>query len=519
MEHFSRDLLKTMVAFVVESRESFPEPRLVDPTTLFDRRSPGAAQRMRAEAAGKPDEIPSDRKRDTMRKLAQVNAARCVCRHWRENVDFSSILSLHLDFSKLKRCPPVPRIFSGCRFITLVMPGHWFWYHGDRTIMDAVSRGLTRPSMPDFLRSMPQLRTLVLQASGHSPSLPGWVGSLPLTKLTLFSNSPEDAAWVTAPETQLPQSLRVLDFGSEGFSSPNRWCSFPPPCLRRLDGLTDLNIGGMRRGPGLLEDQDQDTASWFAGLPLRRFAASTSICNAPAISIALSKRPLEALDLSIEAPEALQSADADWAWLDKLLLGTPMAASLRELRLRGQNWLQSLPMCIRGLEGLTCLEFWPFGKPVEEVLEAPSGHLASPEHALLPEWLGTMPHLEVLSLRFAIIESLPATFGTNTMLRCIDLSESELALDSDWTEERIEAIFAGLGPLSELNPHLRFKIFEPTECLGENPLPGWSGWWPEDGIDIKDGIDIYETDDSDEGSEERGFYHTFSPSVGDVDQF
>jgi len=167
--------------------------------------------------------------------------------------------------------------------------------------------------------------------------------------------------------------------------------------------------------------------------------------------------------------------------LNRMMVATPMAASLRSLCLRGAD-LPELPACCRQLRGLTTLDLTGWFKLTT-----------------LPEWLGQLP-LEILKIINTDLTALPATFHSSTTLRCVLVYYSGLALDimedgegdppshRMFTDASIAAVEAEIVPLSLAQPLIRFLLIQeevrptPMDC----EIPGWNGWWhAQAGIDLR----------------------------------
>ena len=112
----SAPLLGEIVAINVRAGGSAPSPRFE--FGVYEREFGSPLQRQNillASAAGKPADSRAARRQAARRKLAIVQAARSVCRHWRDSVDYSSIDWLDLNFSQRRTCPDVPgHLFTGC---------------------------------------------------------------------------------------------------------------------------------------------------------------------------------------------------------------------------------------------------------------------------------------------------------------------------------------------------------------------------------------------------------------------
>lgn len=163
--------------------------------------------------------------------------------------------------------------------------------------------------------------------------------------------------------------------------------------------------------------------------------------------------------LNLQVDEPRSDFLAITAGIQKLVVDTPMTASLRELTLEGMG-LSSLPECLRPLR-LTSLSL--------------NTNFTLTD---LPEWLGDMP-LVTLSLVNTGIAKLPQSFNLNFTLRCIDLMYSEICRSDMTTTENVETIHRELRPLSRNQPAIRFRLaFGGKRESGDlGSASEWDGWW------------------------------------------
>ena len=259
-------------------------------------------------------------------------------------------------------------------------------------------------SLPTMLRHLPKLRVLVLY-NIQIQQFPSWFANLPVKELYVEFPTPsgyyahptpvpfEDEsllfpAWMI-DETCLPRGLELLNFGEHMFG-------FDVSCVRRLTCLHEMRMSNIIR-PACPE--------WLSEVASLRRIEIMYLQLAESVDV-LRKCHLESIEFTMEPFGGPEATDGFLAGLERLVVGTPCGASLRELNLRS-NLLGSVPNCFRGLQ-LQVLRIGETG-----ITE-------------LPSWISELP-LVVLDVSVNNLETLPSSLRTLTTLRVLDLQETGLS--------------------------------------------------------------------------------------------
>ena len=150
-------------------------------------------------------------------------------------------------------------------------------------------------------------------------------------------------------ETCLPRGLELLNFGEHRFG-------FDVNCVRRLANLHEMRMSNIIR-PACPE--------WLSEVASLRRIEIIDLQLAESVDV-LRKCHLESIEFTMEPFGGPEATDGFLAGLERLVVGTPCGASLRELNLRS-NLLGSVPNCFRGLQlqvlrigetGITELPSW-----------------------------------------------------------------------------------------------------------------------------------------------------------------
>jgi len=339
--------------------------------------------------------------------------------------------------------------------------------------------------LPMVLRHLPKLRLLELTRI-QIQEFPDWFAELPLKELYIELPTPvgypqnisfEDEtlllpAW-TDDESCLPRSLELLVFG-------DYICNLGLECVRRLPNLQELRMNNCSQ-PGCPE--------WLREITTLRRIQAQYLPLAYSVD-ALRECNLEAIEFSMEPYCGPMASENFLPALERLVVGTPCGASLRELNLRS-NLLGSVPDCLRGLQ-LRVL------------------HMAETGITALPSWISELPLISLDLEKNTRLATLPSSLHSLTTLRVLDVRGTNLGgphLDfvygSDEDEKLYPVLWIGgwmmegggpqniadcveeavrrdsvLGPLSRALPELRLRIHEePSEMCDSGNME--KNWWHE----------------------------------------
>ena len=271
-------VLRKIVADVIHG--AIPAPRFVHGKGSYmssQDTDASESQRLLDEAAGGP--VAADtlelRQESSRRRVDGVQVARCVCRYWRDCVDYSLVDYLCLPLHSAPRSLTL----TGCRHAHLVEEKQQKWRRLSAVPLNLVDAG-----------AMPQLESLVL-SSKHLTELPSSFAALPLESLWL--SCPQLGPWLesSAASSSLPTTLRSVAFSLRVpiVRSPI------PVCFRKLVNLTDLDINTMGR------PHSPEAPEWLSELPLRRFSMyEVTDAGSLSFSTELGKLALTSLIMDVD---------------------------------------------------------------------------------------------------------------------------------------------------------------------------------------------------------------------------
>ena len=304
----------------------------------------------------------------TRELLAAVRAVRLVCRQWRDIFDYKDVPFLHLDNVQIpdngRAAGRLPADFSvrfrGCERVHLRTTLH------DPRWAAIIPAGERQP-IPDALRGLSSLRVLDIDCGCYEDIvavMPNWLADIPLTALLLRAGSGLNHSQLRNPSAwRLPPTLTSLRF--DGLK-----CEKFPSFIRKLVLLQELDFGQM-----FSPAHDVAVPQWVLEMPLRRLTLKNVALRGRRGVESLRVLPLEALSIGHEYDRTyniLEDQASHLVSLQKMMAGTPIAASLRELSLESHG-LAEVPTCLRQLRLLERL------------------NLGGNEINLLPEWLGELP--------------------------------------------------------------------------------------------------------------------------------
>jgi hypothetical protein len=342
-------------------------------------------------------------------RLVLYQTVRGVSKAWCGQL-YSNIRRLDISQDWCARLPPdAGERFSNLEYVSLYFP--------DLCKSEAQFVEDVQFSLPTMLRHLPKLRVLAL-VHIQIQQFPSWFADLPVKELYVEFPTPsgynahptpvpfEDEsllfpAWID-DETCLPRGLELINFGEHGFS-------FDVTCVRRLACLHEFRMSNIV-GP---------CPEWLHEVTSLRRVEAIHMPLAKAVDV-LRKCSLESIEYTLEIYCGPLATPGFLAGLERLVVGTPCGASLRELNLRS-NLLGSVPNCFRGLQ-LRVLRIGETG-----ITE-------------LPSWISELP-LVVLDVCCNALDTLPSSLRTLTTLRVIDLVETGLSgpeIDFDEIEEAEE---------------------------------------------------------------------------------
>ena len=414
--------------------------------------------------------------------LVLYQTVRSVSKAWCYPL-YGGIRQLSLDYGW---CPHIPPETSGC-FVSV--ESIEFRYGVPDGPYD----------LPAALRHMPKLRSLRFEPDGRNGRMrqfPPWFADLQLVELysglsKFQNNSP---AW-DDDDTCLPRSLEFLDVDGEDMSLT---------CIRSLPRLRELRTN----------DAVYTCPAWLPEVTsLRRLhmGHEENIDLVECVDV-LRQMSLESLQLDSNA-HLMNDTDVGVPTegymdaLERLVVGTPCGASLRELNIEG-NQLSHVPDCFRGLRlqvlnigecGLDDIPSWIAELPLVAL------DLAGNDISTLPASLQTVTSLRVLVLRGTNISG--PNFGWNEagdgvpelcFLKDSDEGPDEgqvyVSADLDTDEALAEMVRrdAILRGLSLALPDLRMMLYWRTgEMLEVNPAKDW--WHARSAYDWIDPV-FYTTD-------------------------
>ncbi len=360
--------------------------------------------------------------------------------------------------------------------------------------------------LPAALRHMPKLRSLRFYPHCRIPQLPRWFAELQLVELYISGSTylsdhtfSSTSTW-ESDATCLPRSLEYLDMRGYNLSFT---------CARSLPRLRELRMNdGAEACPAWLHEVKS----------LRRL----DLYLADSVDV-LRRMSLEAItstsDLDWRDDQPIETEGYVDA-LERLVVGTPCGASLRELNISG-NKLSHVPDCFRGLQ-LQVLNISDCG--VEDI----------------PSWIAELPLVALDLAGNDSISTLPASLQTLTSLRVLVLRGTNLCgpqvecgydeseqqernvpvlwfldsegescrweLDEDETLAEIVRRDAILRGLSLALPDLRLMLYWRTgDILHINPAKDW--WHARCGYDWIDPVFYTDPSSSDEADEYDDLVH------------
>ena len=369
-----------------------------------------------------------------------------------------------------------------------------------------------RLDLPAALRHMPKLRSLRFYPHCRIPQLPRWFAELQLVELYISGSTylsdhtfSSTSTW-ESDATCLPRSLEYLDMRGYNLSFT---------CARSLPRLRELRMNdGAEACPAWLHEVKS----------LRRLdlylADSVDVLRRMSLEAIKSTSDLDWSDDHGQPVETEGYVDA----LERLVVGTPCGASLRELNIKGNQLSHSrVPDCFRGLRlqvlnveqcGLEAIPSWIAELPLVALDLAENSSIST-----LPASLQTLTSLRVLVLRGTNlcgpqVECRDADgniWNGKSHERCVPVlwflengtgEACRYELDDDETLAEIVRRDAILRGLSLALPDLRMMLYWRTgDMLEINPAKDW--WHARCGYDWID--PVFYTDPS---SDEDGYYLT-----------
>ena len=254
---------------------------------------------------------------------------------------------------------------------------------------------LANVSLPTVDMIWPYQSTLL------TPSLAMWFATLPLQHLYIayIDATQHINNYLETTADALPSTLQKLEISNDGELE----FSIMPMCLRRLPQLRYLYMG---RSLAEADQEDMDAQQWLAELSNLRWFGSYSDIYAPPLP--LQNCALEVLDLRADRVDT-DSVNRELTQF--FVTGSPCSMSLRELHLRNNGCdaheLTTVPDCIQQLRALErlCLCHHDFRE--------------------LPEWLGSLPRLQVLDVSGnRQLDTLPRSLRSSTTIRLIDVADT-----------------------------------------------------------------------------------------------
>ena len=431
--------------------------------------------------------------KESVQNLVLYQTVRSVSKAWCYPL-YGSIRQLDLDYDWCAHIPPE----VGSRFTSLESLKFTRDYRAPYVPWD----------LPTALRHMPKLRSLKFWLDGHDGRVrqfPSWFAELQLVEL-YTGVAAGDVSWDT-DDACLPRSLEYLDVVFHG-ESPSL------TCIRRLPRLRELETN----------DSVESCPTWLHEVKsLRRLdlylVDSVDVLRRMSLEAIKSTSDLDWSDDHGQPVETEGYVDA----LERLVVGTPCGASLRELNISG-NKLSHVPDCFRGLQlqvlnisdcGVEAIPSWIAELPLVALDLAGNNDIST-----LPASLQTVTSLRVLVLRGTnicgpSIECFDADgdvqWGPDHE-RCVPVlhvleDSGELwvgGLDEDEALAEIVRRDAILRGLSLALPDLRMMLYWRTgDMLEVNPAKDW--WHARCGYDWIDPV-FYTTDPTSERDD--GFiYH------------
>ena len=373
--------------------------------------------------------------------------------------------------------------------------------------------------LPTALRHMPKLRSLRFWLDGHDGRVrqfPSWFAELQLVELYTGAAA-GDVSWDT-DDACLPRSLEFLDVVSHGEN-------LSLTCIRRLPRLRELHTN----------DAVENWPAWLHEVTsLRRLHTGDEAgIDLDGCVDVLRRMSLEAITSTRDTWSDDEEAagvpiEGYMDALERLVVGTPCGASLRELDIKG-NQLSHVPDCFRGLRlqvlnveecGLEAIPSWIAELPLVALDLAQNSSIST-----LPASLQTLTSLRVLVLRGTNLcgpqvecrdEEGNIWFGKSHE-RCVPVlwflengtgEACRYELDDDETLAEIVRRDAILRGLSLALPDLRMMLYWRTgDMLEINPAKDW--WHARCGYDWIDPV-FYTDPSSDEAD---GYYLTETDSL------
>ena len=370
--------------------------------------------------------------------------------------------------------------------------------------------------LPAALRHMPKLRSLRFYPHCRIPQLPRWFAELQLVELYISGSTylsdhtfSSISTW-ESDATCLPRSLEYLDMRGYNLSFT---------CARSLPRLRELRMNdGAEACPAWLHEVKS----------LRRLdlylADSVDVLRRMSLEAITSTSDLDWRDYQPVETEGYVDA------LERLVVGTPCGASLRELNISG-NKLSHVPDCFRGLQlqvlnisdcGVEAIPSWIAELPLVALDLAGNNDIST-----LPASLQMVTSLRVLVLRGTnicgpSIECFDADgdvqWGPDHE-RCVPVlhvleDSGQLwvgGLDEDEALAEIVRRDAILRGLSLALPDLRMMLYWRTgDMLEVNPAKDW--WHARCGYDWIDPV-FYTTDPTSERDDGWVYHLTDTDSL------
>jgi len=396
-EHISRmgDVLPRVFSFLAREPDSEP---LWTATPLINKMIESSLQNVDGdlEKYGPHPQRHWESPKKVRDRLVLYQTVRGVSKAWCCQL-YSNIRRLNISQDWCARLPPdAGERFSNLEYVGLCSPNSG--KSEAQFVEDA------QFALPTMLRHLPKLRVLALFHI-QNQHFPSWFADLPVKELYVEFPTPsgynahptpvpfEDEsllfpAWID-DEACLPRGLELLCFGEHRFG-------FDINCVRRLACLRELLLSNIVR-PVCPEWLHEVASLQRIEIMYVQLAESVDV---------LRECSLVAIECTMEILQGPTATNGFLAGLERLVVGTPCGASLRELNLRS-NLLGSVPNCFRGLQ-LQALRIGETG-----ITE-------------LPSWISELP-LVVLDVCCNEIDTLPASLRTLTTLRVIDLVDTGLS--------------------------------------------------------------------------------------------